>query len=440
MTRTRVKIFWPTIKPDDTQCNLYSHVYNEEDCKFQANILWASTRPASDPKWKEKLFIANHFTILANDALVINRLLPIESRDTASDDIISEDVTEDTTQFDFGNNKDESSQGKSNEFEQHWGEQESENDKKHASFNEEKVFEEAKVSLKYAPTGLMSNEEIEIEEAKDSVQEQDLFEEERDPLQDPEREKMEQEPNQSEEEMDPSQNSENEQMELVPDHLYRISQFRDWFVLYKIANEVNPIDVHPDMKNLTNVDKNGQLYVVNCKENVEKHRSGGKLTHRDFEGQWNGKKTKSNPEVYTRKGPGEQFYQDNDNYKYIMDERKILDRKTYQFVTPEFYLNAMVMLRHKAYHGKDVTYRRCISYFLHVPYDLNQELLKRCTYEYIGTHPGFKPHGNRKVSFTFMGSISFTKFVASSSNIEVVRQIAPNVFQNENNVAQFLPI
>ena len=348
VTKTSIKIFWPTLKPNDTQCNLFSHVYNEENGIYQANILWANTKPPSQEEWQKKQFKANHFTILADENLSINRIKPtsVSGLADAINDMSVSDETEDGNGYENDRNVDE---------------------------NKENITLE-ETAVEPNPSDQPQDQPLGQQQPKDS-------------------EDIAMDSNQLENPLDQEMEEESEQVVIVPDVIYH---FRPWGEILKLLMKSSANEVLPDMKDLFGVDKNGQFYIVDATTNRRKHLNGENLEHRDFEGQWNGKKTKPNLQVFTREGP-EQPLIWNKKYDYLMKTRQIVDKSSGEAVDQEFYLNSMVMLRYKSYHGKDVNYQRSIAYLLQIPSGMNTDILKRALYEYIGIHPGFKPHANRKV-------------------------------------------
>ena len=375
-TNCSINIWWPTIKIADIQHQFMSGTYNENG-EYSADILWASAREdATSMHWEEQLFVADHFTVLANEDLKINRLKPeksvVDLCSSSNDSPNSSQpasVTEETVQS-------------AGEFDNQQLQQDL--DQK-LTLDDEPIVQNDLLehSLEY----IDAEEEEQHEEGGRAPKEEEQQEERaRTPREDEQHEERARLPNE-----------EAEMIDVFPDAPVKYL-FREWHVLLDAAIEAKANEVLPNLKNYAGTDKNGQIFIVDFSSNIKKHLSGQTMTHHDFEGQWNGKRSSLNFYVYTRDAPGQKFRMNNDYY-YKRQSRLITFNGTP--VDAEFYLNALVLMRYKCYHGKSINYQRKITAFLRVPPDMDQELLNRSVFEYMGTHPGFKPHKNRKVNFLF---------------------------------------
>ena len=76
----QIEIFWPRIMKEDNQSKYMAYVYNEGQTKWKLPILWANSAPPDQPNFSKKLFVSNHFSILCNEDLSLNRTKGLEKK------------------------------------------------------------------------------------------------------------------------------------------------------------------------------------------------------------------------------------------------------------------------------------------------------------------------------------------------------------------------
>ena len=396
-----MKIYWPTFIAKDKQCDLYSHNYNEENGTFQVEILWANTMKAK--KCLEKSFTANHFTLLAEENMVINRLKKLEIQADEEPEVI--DILDDDSNSKLQNKDEEivippadDTEPDVENLNQESGvenldqvpgvenlDQESGMENLDQKTGMENLDQTSPVGAKYD-----SLNEKQTSAAKTDGIDKGTIDVQSEPLH---------EQNSNEEESDQLSDAQGELIMVEPKFVAK-HRFRDWYEVLEKALAAKEGEF-TDLKKVMGIGKHGEIYVVDWSDNCNRLKDGKPLKWSDFEGQWNGKVSKGIWQIFARESDDEELHLKK-KYSYDKDKKEIYVRKTNprQTVSQKFYLNALVIYRYKSYHGKDVNYQRNITIFLHVPSGMDAKILKRAVYEYMGNPPGFKPHKNRKVFTT----------------------------------------
>ena len=70
----QIQVHWPRIWEQDQQEKYMNHVYNPENPRFYACLLWANSKHSSKKRFQTKLFVGNHFTLVTNANFTLNRL------------------------------------------------------------------------------------------------------------------------------------------------------------------------------------------------------------------------------------------------------------------------------------------------------------------------------------------------------------------------------
>ena len=464
----QIEIFWPRIMKEDNQSKYMAYVYNEGQTKWKLPILWANSARPDLPYFSEKLFVSNHFSILCNKDLSLNRTKGLENRVvktfSSTTQLAPKPELKDRTEshvkkspfaslhsphaISLRDKSDHESKVKEGII------KESSPPRgvlfpigtKHSpkTISLQKTTDDAKESLtakssvlshvSHSPVSVplrQGNAQLSVDENKlDSdmnVNEGTQAEQESKnaridiavesdnskPIQvdsdviDIEGPKAGHDTDFSAEEGAKDEQCQEEdqgleQVEVLPDLPMKPIkyQFKRWDVLLDAALETKVDKVLHDLKDYAGKDKDGQILVVDYSRNRKRHLDGNTIEWNDFEGQWNGKKSKPVRQVFTRANSEEPLKLDS-NYTYDMKIRqvfKITKDKVLEPVSDEFYLNALVLIRYKTYHGLSLDYQRKITFFRSIPSDMDKKLLNLATYEYRGQHPGYKPHENRKVS------------------------------------------